>query len=232
MSTPVGAGTGLRNFQVEKSDLVIQVNFGARLWALMHNIPLMYEALLREMGEFGVAADGVRSEGGGGSLADYNVNFWALNLRLLVRIRLEGVELQTDMQGVELDYLERAFVSLTRALRVAHKDLPFTTYAVTANLHGQPDGVSAKDYLLDFMGKAPDGLGPISGYGAIFSLEPDPPCSSFTVSAQPSAALAEKVYIGVKSIFDGTAVGPEQLRKMAEEKTNLALNALGLKIEG
>src|SRR2546428_104407 len=79
---------------LSKADVSAQVNFATPFWPLVHNIPALYSQLLGGLRDFGVSSNAIRTDAGDGSLGAYNVNFWLLNLKSFVRIRLESAEFQ------------------------------------------------------------------------------------------------------------------------------------------
>ena len=80
----------LRDFEIERSQLSIQVGYRSRSWMLVHEIPRLYEALLQSLADFGVVPQSIRSDSGDGSLGGYSVNIWMLNYGASVRLRSQA----------------------------------------------------------------------------------------------------------------------------------------------
>lgn len=133
-----------------------------------------------------VREQGIRPDSGDGSLGGLNVNFWILQFGAIVRIRLDGIELNAPTFSVDVDQLERAFRALDSSLHDAQKDLGYSNYVVTVGIHGRVEGTESKAFLARFTGDVPPGLGDIVGSGAVFYFEGRPPATLLSVSADLS----------------------------------------------
>lgn len=215
-------------FEVERSDLSIQATFRTHLWALFHNIPQLYSALLTELGELGVTANSIKSDTADGSLGAYNVNFWLMNFRAQVRIRLEQLEIHfTNIVQADADKSERLFLQLARALAAVNEEFAFSGYAVDIGLHGQPIGIEPKEYLARFVGRRPQLPGPYIASGAVFYFGEEGHATLRTLTADLSGLLTDKLYVRIYSVFKDT-VRPERLRSTVEEHTSAALRSIDL----
>jgi len=215
-------------FDVQRTDVSIQAKFRTHYWSLFHNIPALYSALLTGLGEFGVTPHGIRSDVADGSLGAYNVNFWMLNFRALVRIRLEQIEVQSNnITQSDVEPLERAFVRLTEALAGSTSDFALSSYAVDVGLHGQPTGVDPKDYLATFVRTRPRLPGPYTGSGVVFYFGEDAATMVRTLTADLSGLLPDKLYVRVFSLYKET-VHPHMLRSAVEGHVRAALQSIGL----
>ena len=216
-------------FDVQRSDVSIQARFRTHLWSLFHNIPALYEALLTRLAEFGLTPQGIKSDVADGSLGAYNVNFWLLGFRALVRIRLENLEIQFNgvIQG-DVDVLERIFVRVSEALDTSTQDFGVSSYAVDIGLHGPLTGIEPKDYVATFVTRVPPLLGPFIGSGAVFYFGEEGDTTLRTITADLSGYLPGKLYIRVYAIYKDT-VRPQTLKTAVEEHMAAALRSLGLR---
>ena len=215
-------------FDVQRSDITIQVNFGTQFWPLFHNIPSLYSALLSRLKDSGVTAHNIRSDGGDGTLGAYNVSFWILTFRAQVRIRLENVEIQfNNITRQDADAFERAFLALMVALTDAMREIEFTTYSVDFGLHGDLRGISSRDFLGRFVTKVPDRLGAFIGAGVVFYFGEEAESPVRTVTADLSGAFPGKLYVRLYSLYRGT-ISPETLRSVVERDAATGLESLGL----
>lgn len=215
-------------FDVERADLSVQATFRTHFWSLFHNIPDLYSALLRELGEFGVTPNSIRTDAGDGSLGAYNVNFWMLNFRVQVRIRLEQVEIHSNnITQPDAELFERAFIRLFQALAGASREFAISGYAVDLGLHGQPTGVEPREYLASFVRRRPDLPGTYIGSGVVFYYGEDENSTIRTVTADLSGALTGKVYVRIYSLLKDT-VQPQTLRGVVEGNMTAALRGIGL----
>ena len=223
----------LRGFEIERSSLIVQIDYHSRFWTLAHGTPRLYEALLQGLADFGVLSQNIRSDSGDGSLGGFKVNLWMLNYAAHVQLGLTGAELRCDdLKRVTLDQLEEAFVRLTKALVTADEDLAIRSYSVTIELHGQPRGVATKEFLATFVNNPEkEELGPSLGSGAIFYFGERPPVTVSNFSVDLSAAIEGKLHFRSVNVLDGAAVGPPDVRNVILERLRVSLEAVGLQAD-
>lgn len=215
-------------FNVQRSDLTVHANFRTHLWSLFHDVPSFYAAVLRALADFGVTPHAIRSEVGDGSLGAYNVNFWMLDFRTLVRVRLERLEIQfNNILQPDVERLERAFVRLIEALQASNPDFAVSGYLVDIGLHGDLPGVDARGYLARFVTMHPTLPGPYVGSGAVFYHGEDGPATFRSLTADLSRQVTGGLYVGYHAFYNGT-VRPEILRTTVEADITTALRGLGL----
>lgn len=230
MATTSGEESTSRTaFRIERSELNAQLSFSAPFWPIANNIAGLYAGLLKHLRDFGVTSQAMRTDSADGSLGGFNVNFWMLNFGVIVRIRLDGIELNAPTFGVDADQLERAYRALDQGLREAQNDLSYSSYVVTVGMHGRVEGSESKQFLARFTTGAPEGLGDLVGSGAIFYFEGRPPATLLSVTADLSAVVAGGVFVKVHSVFDGS-MQPEALRAAAERQLEQSVKALGLDV--
>ena len=228
-TTSSGQTTSGKPFRIERSELNVQLSFASPFWPLANNIAALYAGLLRHLRDFGVTSYAIRPDSADGSLGAFNVNFWMLNYGVIVRIRLDSVELNAPNFGVDVDQLERAFRALDQSLREAQNELAYSGYVVTVGMHGRVEGMESKEFLDKFTRNAPPGLGKSMGSGAVFYFEGTPPTTLLSVSADLSAVVPGGVFVKVHSVFD-ESMKPEGLRGLAEQQMEQSVMALGLTV--
>jgi hypothetical protein len=222
------AASGPIPFDVKRASLSIQVKFLKQFWPLFHNIPSLYSALLERLSAFGVTPQGIKSEVGDGSLGAYNVNFWLLGFRALVRIRLEQVEVDfNSITEADLDLFEKAFLELLAALYQASPEAGASSYTFDLGLHGDLAGVEHKEYLSRFARSIPQLPGPFIGCGFVFYFGAEGPATLRSASADLSGAMPGKLFVRVFSVYNAT-VELSGLRSLIEGDRGAALSALNL----
>jgi hypothetical protein len=221
--------TELIPFRVEKSELNVQLSFAAPFWPIANNIALLYSGLLNRMRDFGVTSQAIRPDSADGSLGGFNVNFWMLQFGVIVRIRLDSVELNAPAFAGDIEQLERALIALDQALRDAQGDLRYSSYTVTVGMHGRLEGIESKSFLTSFSRNPPAGLGEMIGSGTVFYFEGRAPATLVAVTADMSAAVAGGIYIKTHGVFDGS-LKPESFRVTAEQHLEQGIKALGLQV--
>lgn len=228
-TTSGGQTTSSKPFRIERSELNVQIGFASPFWPLANNIAALYAGLLKHLRDFGVTSYGIRPDSADGSLGAFNVNFWMLNFGVIVRIRLDGVELNAPSFAVDTDQLERAFRALDQSLREAQHDLAYSSYVVTVGMHGRVEGIESKEFLDNLTRNAPTGLGKSIGSGAVFYFEGAPPATLLSVSADLSSVVAGGVFVKVHSVFD-ESMKPEGLHSSTEQQLEQSVKALGLAV--
>jgi hypothetical protein len=216
-------------FKVERSDLAVQVTFRSRLWSLFHDITKLYDALL-DLSEFGVTAQGIKSDVADGSLGAYNVNFWMLDFRVLVRIRLERLDIQFNgmVQG-DLERFEQAFLRLLGALSTARSDFAVAGYGIDLGLHGETVGVESGEYLSRFVRNIPR-VGPHLTSGVIFYYGEGGASTLRTLTLEMSGSFPGRLFFKHYALFNDS-VRPDTLRRVFEEQVMTALRLVGLSSE-
>lgn len=222
----------LVDFDVQRADVTIQANFAAEFWPLFHNIPAFYSALLIRLRDVGLTSNAIKTDVGDGSLGGYNVNFWLFDIRALVRIRLERLDIEfRSILQADVDLLERAVVGVLEALRSSmssSSNFEIANYWVDVQLHGEPSGIPVRGYLSRFVSDAPSGLGPLLGSGCVFYFGEQSAAPVKTVTVDLSAAFPGKLYVRLATFFQGST-RPEALRAAVEEHMATGLAAIGLR---
>ena len=207
----------------------MQVSFASPFWPVANNTAALYAGLLKYLRDCGVTSYAIRPDSADGSLGAFNVNFWMLNFGVIVRIRLEGVELNAPSFSVGADELERTFRALDQSLHEAQNELAYSSYIVTVGMHGRIEGIESKEFLDKLTRNAPVSLGKSIGSGAVFYFERSSPETLLSVSADLSAAITGGVFVKVHSVFD-QSMKPEGLRASAEQQLEQSVKALGLAV--
>lgn len=214
-------------FKVQKSDVVINVEFGSYFWSLVHDIPKFYTALLVNLGEFGVNPTSIRSETGE-NLGAYNVNFWMLNFKALVKIRLERMEFSfNNITDLDIDRSVRAFQALMAALAASDENLKINGYRVEWGLHGFVEGATPRELIGRFVTSQPSGIGPSFGAGAIFYFGKD--SVDQTITLDLSGAVTDALYLRLIGDYQGAP--PAALRETFTERLGRSLASVGLRSE-
>ena len=220
--------TSLVRFNIEKADVLLNAQFGAQFWSLFHNIPAFYSSLLRGLRDLGLTSSAIRSDTGDGSLGAYNVNFWLFDFKALVRIKLERLEIEfRNLIAEDVERLDLLCKGLLPALASTQSDFLTSSYSVDVHLHGEPEGLTPKEYLGRFVAAVPTGLGPLLGTGSIFYFGEQIKTPSRSVAVDLSGVMPGKLYVRLLSFREG-AINPDALKASVEESVVAGLSAVGL----
>ena len=72
------------NFTIERREVEFESTFSPRLWRLVHDVPLLYDALLQKLAPLGLSSADLFPEPGNGSVGTTGLGFWLLGSRVHV----------------------------------------------------------------------------------------------------------------------------------------------------
>ena len=58
----------MNRFTIEQSEIELESKFASRLWSVVHDVPVLYEALLEELAYVGLSSMDLRPDAGNGSV--------------------------------------------------------------------------------------------------------------------------------------------------------------------
>ena len=107
------------------------------------------------------------------------------------------------------------------------RSLSVRSSQVTLAMHGQPNGVDAREFLVRFVRATPTGLGENLGAGVVFYFGERPPLTFSSVSADLSGVYPGKMFVKLHAAFGGT-MAPQSVRATTEDHFRAALAGIGL----
>ena len=156
------------NFNIERRDIELESTFSPRLWSLVHDGPVLYDALLERLAHVGLSGMDLRPEAGNGSVGTTGLEFWLFGNKVNVQLRLDSFRFRTS--SLASDVLDSAD-GVVAAIRQALPDeLRFRTHAVSYACHGLIEGMKAAELVGGIVGNAPviEGFGGHLGTGVAF----------------------------------------------------------------
>ena len=87
------------NFSIEQREVELESTFSPRLWSLVHDVPVLYEALLERLAPVGLSGMDLRPEAGNGSVGGAGLGFWLFGNKVNVQIRLDSFRFRTSSLG-------------------------------------------------------------------------------------------------------------------------------------
>lgn len=216
-------------FDVQRSELNVQVVLSTPHWALFHEIPRLYTAILLRLGSLGVNITNIRTDAGDGTLGGYNVSFWMLNARCLVRIRPTLAEISySTFTNDDVANAQEVLVGVVAALRDSGgPDFAIANITVELASHGSPRGIEAPTFLRRFINRVPEGLGNLLGAGVVFYFE-SPDTLLKVITADLSAMYPGSLYVRFVSRFSGD-VDVASLAGLVDRQITEGLHGLGLR---
>ena len=218
------------NFNIERWDVGLESTFSPRLWSLVHDSPVLYEALLEKLAHVGLSGMDLRPEPGKGSVGATGLEFRLLGNKVNVQLRLDSLRLQTS--SLASDVLDSAD-GVVAAIRQALPDeLRFRTHSVWYTCHGLIEGMKAAEFVGGIVRNAPviNGFGDHIGTGVVFYFGEALPTFSSALTLDASRVVADGLFVSVNVVMDGSVGTIQEIRDLAEEHVRTALSSVNLDI--
>ena len=88
------------NFNIEQLNLELESTFSPRLWSLVHDVPVLYDALLEKLAHVGISGMDLRPEAGNGSVGATGLGFQLFRNTVNVQLRLDSFLFRTSVARV------------------------------------------------------------------------------------------------------------------------------------
>ncbi len=221
-------------FTVSQSQVEIESRFEPRLWALVHDTPSLYEALLRNLSPLGLAATDIRAESGDGSIGGSGLGFWLFGFEVNARIRLESFRIQCNsLARVGRSQFVSVIASLTASIEQASRStFRFQAHTISYSFHGIVDGMKGADFIARSVPRGPriESLGEPIASGTAIYYGPAEPILSSVITLDPSKSVDGGLFLRVTLMTDGSPKTAEELSKLAEERISRVFSALDLEV--
>ena len=217
----------MNRFTIEQSELELESKFASRLWSVVHDVPVLYEALLEELAYVGLSSMDLRPDAGNGSVGGAGLGIWLFGGKANVRIGLDGVRFQTSSpEPLVVDTVD----GVIGAVRRASPELRFKNHAVSYVCHGSIEGMKAAKFVRRFVPNSVnvDGFGDCLGAGAALYFGEAPPMISSTLTLDISRLVQDGLFVRVFMVMDGAVGTGAAIKALAEQRTGAALRAVGL----
>lgn len=193
------------NAVVLRSDIQIESTLENRLWTVFHDIPRLYESLLRHLAPLGLNTADIRTEPGDGTLAGFNVQFWLLRFRLLVRVRLDQLECQwNELPAQDLPRFVEAVDQVIAAVAAAGEGTVPRVHQISSALHIGLEQSNAVDVIRRLVPVYPEiGPGQPLTAGVAFYFGPRDEVVSYSVGLEPSALFPPGLFSRITLNCDG-----------------------------
>lgn len=218
----------MANAEIARSDIEIHSRLKNRLWTVFHNIPRIYESLLAQLGPIGLTTADIRTDAGDGSLAGFNLNFWLFQFRLLVRVRLDSVEMRWNgLTAGDVPSMVDALDRVLSAVAHAGENTVPSTHEISAALHFVLENTSANDVIKRFAPTVPEiGPGPLLGTGVAMYYGPRDEVLSSSLGLEPSTVIPQGLFARITISCDG-ALSTHRLQERLENQIHETLRTFG-----
>ena len=217
----------MKRFTVEQSEIEIESQFASRLWSVVHDVPVLYDALLEELAWAGLSSMDLRPDGGNGAVGGAGVGVWLFAGKANARISLDGVRFQaSSTEPRVVDSVDGVIGALQRA----SPGLGFRSHAVSYACHGLIEDMSAAEFVHRFVPKSVSvaGFGDCLGTGAALYFGEAPPVMTATLTLDVSRVVQDGLFVRVFMVMDGGVGAGSAVRTLMKERTGAALTAVGL----
>lgn len=218
------------NFAIKQREIEIESTFAPRLWSVVHDVPVLYEALLDRLAPVGLSSADLRPETGNGSVGSAGVGFWLFGSQVNVQIRLNSLRFRTSsLDASVVNSADGVAEALRQAMR---NELRFTTHTVSHACHGLIEDTTAADFVRQVVPNPPaiEGFGAHLGTGVAFYFGEAPPTISSTLTLDASQVVPDGLFVRVLVVVDGAVGTIPEIRDLGEERVHTALASVGLEI--
>ena len=217
----------MNRFAIQQSEIELESNFAPRLWSVVHDVPVLYDALLEELASAGLSTMDLRPDAGNGSVGGTGLGVWLFGGAANVRIGLDSVRFRTSSLA---PHIVDSVDGVIGAVRRASPELRFKTHAISYAHHGLIEGMKAADFVRRFVPNSVniDGFGDCLGAGAALYFGEAPPMVSSTLTLDVSRVVQDGIFVRVFMVMDGAIGTGPAIRALAEERAGAALTAVGL----
>ena len=217
----------MNRFTIQQSEIEFESKFASRLWSVVHEVPVLYDALLDELAYVGLSSMDLRPDAGNGSVGGAGLGVGLFGGKANVRIGLDSVRFHTSSP---ISQIVDSVDGVLGAVRRAAPELRFKTHAISYAYHGLIEGMKAAEFVRRFVPNSVniDGFGDCLGAGAALYFGEAPPMISSTLTLDVSRVVQDGLFVRVFMVMDGAVGTSAAIRILAEERAGAALTAVGL----
>ena len=217
-------------FNIERWDVGLESTFSPRLWSLVHDGPVLYEALLEKLAHVGLSGMDLRPVAGNGSVGATGLEFRLFGNKANVQLRLDSFRFQTS--SLASDVLDSADGVVAAIRQVLPGELRFRTHTVWYGCHGLIEGMKAAEFVGGIVRDAPviNGFGDHLGTGVVFYFGEVQPTFNSALTLDASRMVADGLFVSVNVMVDGSVGTVQEIRALAEEHVRTALSSVNLEI--
>ncbi len=217
----------MKRFTIQQSEIELESKFASRLWSVVHDVPVLYDALLDELAYVGLSSMDLRRDAGNGSVGGAGLGAWLFGGTANVRIGLDSVRFHASSLAPRVvDSVD----GVIGAVRRASPELRFKTHAISYAHHGLIEGTKGAEFVRRFVPNSVKikGFGNCLGAGAALYFGEAPPMISSTLTLDVSRVIQDGLFVRVFMVMEGAVGTGAAIRALAEERTGAALTAVGL----
>ena len=220
------------NFNIERWDVELESTFSPRLWSLVHDGPVLYEALLEKLAHVGLSSMDLRPVAGNGSVGATGLEFRLFDNKANIQLRLDSFRFQSS--SLESDVLGSADGVVAAIRQVLPGELRFRTHTVRHGCHGLVEGMKTAEFVGGIVRNAPviNGFGDHLGTGVVFYFGEVQPTfnSALALTLDASRVVTDGLFASVNVVVDGSFGTVQEIWALAEEHVRTALSSVNLEI--
>ena len=204
------------NAVVLRSDIQVESTLENRLWTVFHDIPRLYESLLRHLAPLGLSTSDIRTDAGDGTLAGFNVQFWLWRVHMRVRVRLDQIECHwNELTAQDLPRFIEAVDQVIAAVAEAGEGTVPKVHEVSTALHIGLESTDAVKVIQRLVPSYPEiGPGAPLAAGIAFYFGPRDEIVSYSVGIEPSALFPQALFSRITMTCDGKLSAPQAQERL------------------
>jgi hypothetical protein len=219
----------VHKFSVRQSDLTIEFRFERPAFGLLGPTSHRFVALIYDnLEQYGISAPDIHY-GNAGSLGDRHVliNVPRINAGIKVSIAKFDVGFN-ELAKVPFPDIEKIVLGAVAALHEVDSSSKIAGCLATLNVHGLLEGSNVIDFIGNYFGSRPTGLGPSTGSASGFYFGAEGPRLHLSIIMDGSVPVQGGLYLRLMTSFDGRKIEVKDALKAGREEFRKAFAALNL----
>ncbi|CAE6703405.1 MAG: hypothetical protein H8K06_08670 [Nitrospira sp.] len=218
------------DLDVVKAELGIEATYAQPEFSLFEG-PKLIETLYKRLEKYGLKISELQAENSA-IIGERHIRFYLFSYLMNVKIRYDKVEVTcTELPRNRVDDYSEAIVDILGAVTDCCSGVSFKVFSVATALHAKLEGKPSRDFIGGLTVKGPEGLGPLTGAGAVFYFGPENERLLSSITVDVSAAVTDAIYLRIYGIWDGKRVRVDSLRRMAKDFVAQALASLNVRFK-
>jgi hypothetical protein len=214
--------------EARKESFTLQAHFLSPVFELFKDVPSLSRHLFMALSPYyNLHLTDIKFEASGGSLGEIHLRLSWPSLAE-ARLFLDKIEVSSDYLQF-LRFQNRDLIAdVIGEVGAYSRDCGFRAYSVTQQVHGALAGVTRSEFLSQFVGVVPEGLGPLLGSGVAFYFGAENERLLTSVTADFSRVIEGGVFVQSVTVYDASKVALADLQSLSRQQFVSLLERLGL----
>ena len=206
----------------------LQAHFLSPVFDLFEDLPALIRHLFVTLNPYyNLHLTDIKLESAGGSLGEAHLRLSWPSLAE-ARLFLDRVEVSSDYLQF-LRFQERDLVAdVVGAVGTYVQETGVRAYSVTQHVHGSLAGETRSKFLSQFVGRVPQGFGPLLGPGVVFYFGTEAEKLATSVTIDFSRIVDGGIFVQSVVLYDASQVELADLQGISRQQFKFLLDRIGL----